>query len=1588
MSSRIQATGKRLGTERASRSQFPPSQSTGKTGGHDETATFRRYEKAYKVSSEPQPMTTTVTLDRCLEQVGVITTMTPAKESPDVTETVTSTQILESPEVTETVREAQISESPDVTETERDTQISESLDVTDTVRDTQIFELHEVTDTVKDTQISELQAVTETDRDNQFSESPEVPDPVRDTQISESPGVTDTVKDNQIRESSDVTETVRDTQFSESPDVPDTIRDTQISESLEVTGTVNATNISESPDLTGVDTPADISEPPDETTKGSPVKKSDVQPAVPCVRTCKSNLSGLYAHCVLGSTSAGYGVPVKAVVDTAADLSIINFETYKQFKFPPPELETLDIQSADENLRFPVRKVGPIRINIGKVKLETFLYVGKITDPMIMGLDLLQQLRATIDLKSSTLVLGKQEIPLETHFTPGPAGEYIVRRLSLPFPVTVPPHSEVSLSLPAEGTNAPFYLLEPDPDIPALVPHTVFRGDQSPRVCFLNHSDEAVVVKAKSQIGSLIPLSEEEVDPPPLVVRQSRGGESEDANEKSKLKEQLESLVSAVDDDVDPVMREKLRSLVFEFSEVFASNKFDLGSFSALSHHIDTGDAAPIKLGMRRTPIHFQSEEEEIVKDMLKHGIIEESTSSWAAAPVLVRKKSGELRYCIDFRALNSQTKRDLFPMPLISECLDALEGNMYFSQLDANAAYWQVPLDENSKEKTAFRTRMGLFHFTRLPFGLCNAPSTFSRVMDLVLRGMNWETALAFLDDIVVLGKSAEDHLANLQGVLARLRQYGLKLKPSKCSFFVKEVEFLGRKISPQGVTLTDHSISTIQEWSIPNNKKEVQQFLGLVNFHRAYIKDLADISQPLNSLLTTEEFEWGGLQNSAFVKLKNLLLQPPVLVIPNKEDPFVLATDCSGKALGGELIQIQNGVERTVAYSSFSLNQYERKYCVTRQELLAVVRLTVHFRHYLLGKVFTIRTDHSSLVWLLNFKQPEGQLARWLEILSSYHLTIEHRAGAKHMNADALSRRPNAPPVNSVGLPCGMCKYCLKHQQKDSFQRLDNVSPLSKSPPLPNCRVTQVDRDETGVELGLGGERPMIRVAQTRRGARQEDTPQLPMDMASAQRQDDNLTPIFDYFEKGVLLSESELFSKNKTVKFYYLNKSGFRIRENTLYFDVGTNLLPVVPDSLKGEVLRLCHDLPTSGHQGIDRTLAKSKLNFYWYGQSSEVKEFVKGCTICNQNKKAGKTHVFPRVIHQAGMPMEKIHLDFIGPLTVTPRGNRYILVLSDNFTKWTEAVPMASMEALDTARVAITEFFCRLGFPLALITDQGTNFQSTLFRTMCELVQVHQGRTTPYRPSANGQVERQNATIMAALRSFVNKKQDDWDLWLPLVMCALRSAVNRQTGFSANKLMLGREVMGPERWVFPGLSEEPKSPNEFVNQLVKDLGEAHQLARQSLNAKLLKEKKDYDVKAKRCAFKKGDAVYFLNEGPAPKGKSKKLGPVWSGPGLIVRVITPYLFVIRLSNITEKTMNHNKLKLCHDTNLPGWLVKIQKQLGSGKDILYCLCQSPADTTKNWIQCDHCLEWFHIECVNMSLASFNKMKGRDVQYFCPLCK
>lgn len=458
--------------------------------------------------------------------------------------------------------------------------------------------------------------------------------------------------------------------------------------------------------------------------------------------------------------------------------------------------------------------------------------------------------------------------------------------------------------------------------------------------------------------------------------------------------------------------RDAIRNLCLEFRDIFYCENIPLTFTNQIRHKINLTNENPIFTKSYRYPEIHKAEVKEQISKMLKQGIIQNSTSPWSSPIWIVPKKldaSGKRKWrmVVDYRKLNEKTIDDKYPLPNIADILDKLGRSNYFSTLDLASGFHQIEMEPEDVQKTAFSTENGHYEFKRMPFGLKNAPSTFQRVMDNILRGLQNEICLVYLDDIVIFSTSLQEHITRLRQVFTRLRESNFKIQMDKSEFLKKEVQYLGHVVTTEGVKPNPDKVSAIKKFPIPKTQKEIKSFLGLLGYYRRFIKDFAKITKPLTQCLKKDS---KIIHNSDFINsfehCKQLLINAPILQYPDFEKQFILTTDASNFAIGAVLSQGNVPHDKPVAYASRTLNDSETKYSTIEKELLAIVWACKYFRPYLFGRKFQIYTDHRPLIWLFNLKEPNSKLVRWRLKLEEYDYEIVYKKGKQNQNADALSR------------------------------------------------------------------------------------------------------------------------------------------------------------------------------------------------------------------------------------------------------------------------------------------------------------------------------------------------------------------------------------------------------------------------------------------------------------------------------------------------------------------------------------------------------------------------------------------------------
>ena len=947
--------------------------------------------------------------------------------------------------------------------------------------------------------------------------------------------------------------------------------------------------------------------------------------------------------------------------------------------------------------KVPFRGKSELTLQIGSTTATQQIWVADIQDGCILGMDFLRPHGCLVNLEEDLLRISGEEVPLQ-RLSPADRIQTCFRVI-LEETVDLPPHAESIVPVKAEGlpcSDERWGILEPAVEKPyasdgLMIGRTLvnLREPLVP-VRVMNLSDNPRRIKKGSMIavGGFVQS---------VLGTQSCHNE-EIREDSSKIPEHLQDLYQRSISGLNPGQQRQVCNLLCEFSDLFSQGQHDLGKTDAIQHRINTGDAAPLRQPPRRVPLAKRREAQQAVEEMHNAGVIEPSSSPWASPVVLVRKKDGTTRFCVDYRKLNHVTKKDSYPLPRIDDTLEALAGAKWFSSLDLKSGYWQVELHPDDKEKTAFTAGRGLWQFRVMPFGLCNAPATFERLMEQILTGLPLTVCLVYLDDILVPGRTFEQQIENLRTVFLRLKEAKLKLAPKKCSLFQQEVKFLGHIVSERGVATDPDKLYAVSTWPRPANALEVRRFLGLCSYYRRFVANFADIARPLHQCTEQNQtFEWTEGAEQAFNHLKQALTEAPILGYPEPIGHYILDADASAFGVGAVLSQVQSGEEKVIAYFSRQLSRQERQYCATRRELLAIIQATKHFHHYLYGREFTVRTDHAALKWLLSFKNPEGQTARWLEHLQQYDFIIEHRLGEKHGNADALSRRP-----------CHLdaCKHCSKQETKEYKEIQLDSEACRVSQVLPGWRVSPFWSDE---------------------------------DLRDAQMADADIAPITQW----LLRSEqkptwSTVAPHSESTKMYWAQWSSLRLRDGIAYrlweTPAGDSTIwqLLLPKALRSEALYQLHNTTTSGHLGISKTLGRVRERYYWIGCRQDVQRWCRACDICASRNGPQKKKKAPMAQYNVGAPMERIAADVLGPLPTSDSGNKYLLIVADYFTKWTEAFPMQHQEATKVAEIIVKEVVSRFGVPLSLHSDQGRNFESAVFSEMCSLLGIKKTRTTPLHP----------------------------------------------------------------------------------------------------------------------------------------------------------------------------------------------------------------------------------------------------------------
>ena len=984
--------------------------------------------------------------------------------------------------------------------------------------------------------------------------------------------------------------------------------------------------------------------------------------------------------------------------------------------------------------------------------------------------------------------------------------------------------------------------------------------------------------------------------------------------ENQKTEDSIKWDLSHLDADKQEVLGEVLERC----KDMFSKDATDIGDIQDFQMPINLVDQVPVNASYRKIPPNLYNEVRNYIEDMRTNGWIRESFSSYSSPIVCVRNKDGSFRLCIDYRKLNAKTIPDSQPIPRMQDILDSLGGAKWFSTLDMSKAYHQGYIDEKFQHLTAFVTPWTLYQWIRIPFGLRNAPPAFQRYINRVLGDFKGFICEPYLDDVLCYSKTFEQHVKDLEKVLMRLREKGIKLRAHKCKFAKQEVRYLGRLISADGYRPDPADTKSLEKFRTPpKNIGELRSLLGFIGYYRSYVRDFSRRVKPMYDLLkgkvtkpvknqqgtksgqrynSKEKIEWGDVHQKILDEMIDYLKSPEVIAFADFDKQFFMNCDASNEGLGAVLYQTQDGVDRVISYASRTLSDAEKNYNMHsgKLEFLALKwAVTERFSDYLrhVGNIpFKVYTDNNPLTYVLSTAKLNAVGLRWVAELADYNFSLHYKPGVTNTDADYLSRRPA-----EIAELKEQCTEVLDPQTLDVVVSgvLEKVSVVSGALSVEN--------------LELKPDQGVISVSME--------------ELKEKQVSDAVVAPVY----KAVLMGsrpsrkewsqwshESKILSRNFE-KLHIFN--GVLFRKTVKYNQI---VLPQMYHQLVFDELHV-----KMGHLGVEKVVDLAQARFYWPNMADHIQYFVQKRCRCIVDKAPNVKERAPLHPMTAKSPFEMVSIDFI-ELEKCPRGFRYGLVVSDHFTRFVQFYATRSKSSKAAADKIFNEFILQYGFPTRIHHDRGGEWNSSLWKELHRLSGIKASNTTPYNPQGDGQVERCNRTLLNMLRTLSEKEKKDWRKHLPKLAYAVNSTKNKATGYSPFFLLYGREPKLPIDAVFQDVQEsrelKNKTHSQFVQEWESAMKEAHRIAQQNVDKLCDYNKRHYDGKAKAVEIKVGDLVLVRNMRER-EGKAK-MRSYWEENLFKVTEIKENVPVYTITNIGKKkdirVVHRNKLMLVNELPL----------------------------------------------------------------------
>ncbi|HKR06791.1 MAG TPA: reverse transcriptase domain-containing protein, partial [Bacteroidia bacterium] len=725
----------------------------------------------------------------------------------------------------------------------------------------------------------------------------------------------------------------------------------------------------------------------------------------------------------------------------------------------------------------------------------------------------------------------------------------------------------------------------------------------------------------------------------------------------------------------------------------FAVTELELTQTKITAVDINTGDSLPIKSKPRPIAPQFKEKVTQMIEQFLRQGVIEPSNSPWCSPITLVGKKDGTIRFCIDFRRLNSVTIKDAFPIPNIDSILASFANKKYFTSLDLYSGYWQIPLTDDAKQKTAFAVPAGFFQFKVLPFGLTNAVSIFQRIMSFILAGLDFVTV--YVDDIIIASDSFDEHEKHLKIVLDRIRNAGLRIKPEKSLFFQESLLFLGHLITGQGIKMDEDKIKAIEAIPLSSTKKQLQSFLGMCSYYRKFIYNFSKFAHPLHKLVAStkdNKLQHTSETIDAFETLKSqfksniLLPYPDFEAAKNGEKrPFVIFSDASGHGVGAVLAQAdKNGDLRPLYSVSRKLGMAGMSYGSTKQELLAIDFACTKFQQFIMGLKTIIVTDNSAILPLFKSNKAcdNWDIERLLiKLRARYDLQITHIEGKKNLVADCLSRS-----VENLELPVikdkGVRVSHIIHKNKSYFgskglnrNKVFRHKIFNKFSHVPRKNNSNFQDILNAANEPNSNFTTSTLQYQASSNESTLPTPQNNLNWITAYLSCPNFCDLYKFLKDRIIPTTNPKFLISSAHNFFVVN--------SLLYFsDMNGRKLLCVPESLRSNIIDQAHGGTIGNHFGVKKIFLQLNCQFFWPNMRSDIESHVIKCQDCLFNRYP-RNNLPPLNPIVTCKPLELVCIDLVDMTHKSSSGFRYILSIIDHFSRFVVTTPC--LTSLQKARL---------------------------------------------------------------------------------------------------------------------------------------------------------------------------------------------------------------------------------------------------------------------------------------------------------------